>query len=138
RAAAVASPAIDDSAAVKQTMSDMRALATAIEAYAVDHNQYPTAACPPGSFTEGQASPLSAASFANLRPTYVVQIPWRDGWGRPFRYAVGGPKQQAYRIESLGRDGKAGPIVCGKTTDFNSDIVYSNGTFIQWPEGQVQ
>ena len=27
----------------KRTMSDMRALATAVEAYAVDNNQYPTA-----------------------------------------------------------------------------------------------
>ena len=37
----------------KRTMSDMRALATAIEAYAVDNNNYPAAACPAGSFTDG-------------------------------------------------------------------------------------
>ena len=27
---------------------------------------------------------------------------------------------------------------CGTTTDFNDDIVYSNGTFVQWPEGTQQ
>src|SRR6476661_7246661 len=26
-------------------------------------------------------------------------------------------------------------IVCGTTQNFNTDIYYSNGTFIQWPEG---
>ncbi len=35
----------------KRTMSDMRALATAIEAYAVDNNIYPQAACASGLFT---------------------------------------------------------------------------------------
>ena len=30
----------------KRSMSDMRALATAVEAYAVDNNSYPAAACP--------------------------------------------------------------------------------------------
>ena len=35
----------------KRTMSDMRALATAIEAYAVDNNVYPAATCNPGIYT---------------------------------------------------------------------------------------
>ena len=36
----------------KRTMSDMRALATAIEAYAVDNNTYPAAAtCSAGLYT---------------------------------------------------------------------------------------
>jgi len=126
-------PAKDDRAAVKRTMQDMRALATAIEAYAVDHNQYPPAACPPGALT-GVSSPLTAASFSNLRPTYMQEVPWVDGWKRPFRYSLAMPDRNAYRIESLGRDGKAAPLVCGTTTSFDADIVYSNGTFIQWPE----
>ena len=37
----------------KRTMSDMRALATAVEAYAVDNNVYPAATCNPGLFTNG-------------------------------------------------------------------------------------
>ncbi|MFN2386310.1 MAG: prepilin-type N-terminal cleavage/methylation domain-containing protein, partial [Thermoanaerobaculia bacterium] len=35
----------------KRSMSDMRALATAVEAYAVDNNQYPPAACATGLYT---------------------------------------------------------------------------------------
>ena len=38
-------------------------------------------------------------------------------------------------IRSLGRDKTASALVCGTTTNFNDDIVYADGTFIQWPEG---
>jgi general secretion pathway protein G len=39
----------------KRTMSDMRALATAVEAYAVDNNNYPAASCTGGLFKIGSA-----------------------------------------------------------------------------------
>ena len=41
----------------KRTMSDMRALATAIEAYAVDNNIYPAATCNAGLFTTATVTP---------------------------------------------------------------------------------
>jgi general secretion pathway protein G len=122
----------------KRTMSDMRALATAIEAFAVDNNVYPTAvsACPGGLFTTiGTA--VDNNSFTLLSPTYIAQPPKVDGWGRFFLYNVDGPKNN-YNITSYGRDGIAGPIAagqCGTTTDFNDDIMYGNGTFLLWPEG---
>jgi hypothetical protein len=43
-----------------------------------------------------------------------------------------------YNIRSVGRDGSVTSLVCGTTTDFNDDILYSNGTFLQWPEGTQQ
>ena len=58
----------------KRTMSDMRALATAVEAYAVDNNNYPQAACPTGSFTTAGTA-LTAGSFQNLSPTYIATAP---------------------------------------------------------------
>src|SRR5437879_282691 len=54
----------------KRTMSDMRALATAIESYSVDNNNYPSASCSPNSFTGGTATVLDDSSFASLIPTY--------------------------------------------------------------------
>jgi len=60
-----------------------------------------------------------------------------DGWGRFFQYAID-TNQNNYRVTSLGRDGAAGTLNCGTTTDFNDDIVYADGTFIQWPEGTQQ
>jgi hypothetical protein len=41
----------------------------------------------------------------------------------------------AYAIRSTGRDGNVGSVNCGTTTNFNDDIIYANGTFLQWPEG---
>src|SRR5437588_1898290 len=52
----------------KRTMSDMRALATAIEAYAVDNNVYPQAACANGIYTT-TAVTLTTASFTDRKST---------------------------------------------------------------------
>jgi general secretion pathway protein G len=118
----------------KRSMSDMRALATAIEAYAVDNNSYPAAACPAGSLTGGTFNNLATNSFTNLTPTYIADPPRKDGWQRPLGYQLS-TDSQAYSIRCYGRDGNLTAITCGTTTNFNDDIVYSNGTFLQWPEG---
>jgi hypothetical protein len=58
-----------------------------------------------------------------------------DGWGTFLRYGSDAPGNN-YAIRSFGRDKAVdGSTVCGTTTNFNNDIVYSNGTFVQWPEG---
>jgi len=118
----------------KRTMSDMRALATAVEAYAVDNNTYPAATCNAGLFTGGTYNTLSTGSFTNLTPTYIAQPPKTDGWGRYMDYALGAGSND-YSIRSTGRDGSVGSVNCGTTTNFNDDIIYADGTFIQWPEG---
>ena len=118
----------------KRTMSDMRALATAIEAYAVDGSSYPAASCNGGLFTTGTENALATNSFTNLTPTYIAQPPVTDGWGRPLKYALS-TATDSYRIRSSGRDNTDASFVCGTTTNFNDDIVYANGTFLQWPEG---
>ena len=117
----------------KRSMSDMRALATAVEAYAVDNNNYPVAACGGSVFTAAGTA-LTTNSFSNLSPTYIAQAPLKDGWQHFYTYNLSSDSQ-AYNIISLGRNGTAGTINCGTTTNFNDDIVYSNGTFLQWPEG---
>ena len=118
----------------KRSMSDMRALATSIEAYAVDNNNYPASACPTGAFT-ANGTTLQAGSFSNLSPTYIAQAPLKDGWQRFYTYNQS-TDSQAYSVRSRGRDGVADTTInCGTTTNFNNDIVYSNGSFLQWPEG---
>ncbi len=121
----------------KRTMSDMRSLATAIEAYAVDNNVYPPGAGCTGLFTT-QGAALTTGSFTRLSPTYIAQPPQRDGWGRFMLYNTDCPACNNYNIWSLGRNGAVGPITCITTTNFNDDIGYSDGTFIQWPEGTQQ
>jgi general secretion pathway protein G len=117
----------------KRTMSDMRALAVAIEAYAVDNNQYPAAACTSGVYTAVTVT-LTTNSFTNLSPTYIAQSPKIDGWGMFLQYGSN-VANDSYAIASGGRDKTIVSAVCGTTTNFNDDIYYSNGTFIQWPEG---
>ena len=123
----------------KKTMADIRTLATAVEAYAVDNNDYPTAAssnCPGTAYTtDGTA--IDSSSFTSLVPTYITQLPGgkgEDGWGTALQYGADTAKTQ-YNIRSLGRNKTTDAIVCGTTTNFNDDIMYSNGSFIQWPEG---
>lgn len=118
----------------KRTMSDMRALATAVEAYAVDNNVYPPgAACASGLVTTTDVQ-VGVTSFQLLTPTYIATPPRVDGWGRFFFYTTANAGN-GYLIRSAGRDGVTSALFCGTTTDFNDDIAYSNGTFIQWPEG---
>src|ERR1700757_3053731 len=69
----------------KRTMSDMRALATAVEAYAVDNNLYPTAACASGLVSTGDTQ-IGTQSFQLLTPTYIATPPRVDGWGRLYFY----------------------------------------------------
>ena len=120
----------------KRTMSDMRALATAIEAYAVDNNVYPDSICAAGLYTTAGTA-LTTGSFTRLSPTYIAQPPKQDGWGRFMAYSVDTPHNN-YNVSSRGRDNVVGAVNCGTTTDFNDDIIYGNGTFLQWPEGSQQ
>ncbi len=120
----------------KRTMSDIRALATAIESYAVDNNVYPDAACTGGLYTTAGTA-LTTGGFTRLSPTYIAQPPKQDGWGKFMAYGVDAPHNN-YNVQAYGRDGAAQAITCGTTTDFNDDIMYGNGTFLQWPEGSQQ
>ena len=121
----------------KRSMADMRSLATAIESYAVDTNLYPDAVCEAGMYTADTENALASNSFTILVPSYIAKVPYTDGWSDPFLYAV--PlAHDHYRLVSLGRNNSADGRTCGTTHDFNDDIMYADGTFIQWPEGVQQ
>ena len=113
----------------KRTMGDLRTSATAIEAYAVDNNQYPKQG------TVGDASAVSSL----LEPTYIKALPTTDGWNNSIQYQTD-TNATEYTLCSKGKDGTGctdlGSYTAGEqTTSFNSDIVFSTGSFIQWPEG---
>jgi len=120
----------------KRSMADMKALATAIEAYHMDHNMYPAAACQAGVFTD-EGTALDDNSFTNLVPTYIANPPLRDGWMRFYSYNLNSGASW-YNIRCYGRNGSTYALNCGTTTDFNDDIVFANGAFLQWPEGNQE
>ena len=103
----------------KRTMADMRSIATAVEAYAVDNTTYPAAA-DVGSLA------------ASIQPTYIKVLPALDGWNHA--YIIDSSAVQ-YTLASGGRDGGSMNYVGGPTSDLSDSIVFSNGRFAQWPEG---
>jgi type IV pilus assembly protein PilA len=124
----------------KRTMGDMRSAGTAAEAYAVDFNHYPAAAgiTLPSSLTypPGATFGSTASQFAGkVTPTYIRVLPLTDGWNSWFLYGAD-PTAQNYFIASFGKDGtvQSSPH-WGETTNFNDDIVFADGQFIQYPAG---
>lgn len=122
----------------KRTMSDMRTIAIAFEARATDVHGYNAAGA-----ASGWSMPANTLSQAQvdglLAPTYLKTIPRVDGWNRPYGFSldepVGGLDANVYAIRSAGSDGvfDGTSYTPGTTTDFDCDIVYSNGNFISYP-----
>jgi general secretion pathway protein G len=118
----------------KRTMSDIRTMATAVEAYAVDNNVYPAGDCA-GKYTDvAVGNVMTSTSLSVLAPTYIANPVRTDGWGHFMEYNTPDDNQQ-YAFRSRGRDNTDTGYTCITTTNFNDDIVYSNGGFINWPEG---
>ena len=104
----------------KRTMADVRSIGTAVESYAVDNNVYPVA--------------TTAATLSTLiAPTYIKVMPTADGWNNTFGVdAAAG----TYTLTSNGKDGISQGCVAGTlTTLFTQDICFSNGQFVQYPQG---
>ena len=123
----------------KKTMADMRTIATAWESRATDENRYNAA---------GVTIPTSGVAIGDLNsilsPTYVKTFPALDGWSVPWGLGVSVSwgnvlPAQTYAIISYGKDNiPQGTWAGGGTTNYDCDIVYSNGAFIQYPEGVQQ
>lgn len=138
----------------KRTMADMRSIATAWEARATDVKRYNAA---------GAISALALCTEvltgdqmrSMLTPTYIKPLPTHDGWNNPLRFRTDAPypftpsggDATAYVIWSAGKNGTpngasgwdATPASPGGgTTSFDDDIVFTNGTFVQYPEGAQQ
>lgn len=118
----------------KRTLADMRVIANATESWAVDHGHYPDA-----------DSIAGLADF--LEPEYVSSLPRNDGWRNAFTYQCWQERPESegcdnYIIASAARDMafelsdlRAYAGDSSGTRDFDCDIVYHNGAFIQSPEG---
>ena len=109
----------------KRTMGDLRTVATANESYSIDNNQYYSSAA-------ANVSTLATA----MQPTYVKRIPSKDGWTSDLKY-LGTVSE--YTVTSLGKDrstGGGGTVATnGGTTDFRNAILFSTGSFVNFPDG---
>ena len=96
-------------------------LADAFEKYRSARGRYPIGGC------------LDAVADASGQDSLLR---FTDGWRRPFRIECNG---HSYTIVSYARDGKPdapdlASYTFGRTLDFDSDLVYSDGRYLQWPE----
>ncbi len=132
----------------KRTMADMRTIATAWEARATDVNKYNAA----GAITAITAASnlyVQGSLSGALAPTYIKLLPNKDGWGNGLKFYGDQPwndpkPAQNYIVWSAAKNGDsagAGGFDAtasspgGATTNFNADILFSNGVFLQYPEG---
>ena len=140
----------------KRSMADMRSIATAWEMRAVEVNTYaPPSAAPPVSVvaTANNAAtfrwPSENVSYETLRkmlsPTYMKNVPRKDGWGHDYQFAVtrsSSPNDSGrYAIRSPGRDGRFEGTIYKKNNavqSFDADVVFANGSFVQWHEGAMR
>ncbi len=117
----------------KRTMADLRSIGTATESYAVDNNFYVR------NVSEAAlTSTTSPVTF--LQPNYIKKCPINDGWAIPIRFESNATGSM-YTVGSTAKNGgdldlaTTTPI---PTTNFEDDIIFSNGSFVQWPEGAQQ
>jgi general secretion pathway protein G len=122
----------------KRTMANMRNIALAWEARATDLSRYNAA----GLNVDGMSAMVSMDDLQEaIEPTYMRSMPKIDGWSRAFQGVTdqtfgGAQLAQHYAIVSAGRDGNFEPTpALGATSNFDCDIIYSNGQFLQYPEG---
>ena len=113
----------------KRTMADIRTIAIAAESYASDNNEYPK-------------------SLDGLTPKYAKTLPKVDGWGKAIDYECVTEEQgrcTGYAIRSRGKDMISEELElrdalqaagAGRATrNFDCDIIYTNGQFVEYPEG---
>lgn len=119
-----------NSAKQKRTVEDIRSIASAAEAYATDYNTYPS----------GESIDALAA---RLEPTYIQTMPLKDGWGHALHYRATDCNDRycaSYVLASGGKNGELeGPLAPRDaafvpTTNYNEDMIFSNGRFWQGPE----
>ncbi|HSP33144.1 MAG TPA: DUF2059 domain-containing protein [Thermoanaerobaculia bacterium] len=116
----------------RKTMRDMRWVSTALEAYAIDHDDlYPS----------GDYESLKAL----LTPTYIKEFPEKDMWDHTYAYVVSDDHTH-YRIVSAGADTNfewdSRRIVLPKKGEepktvyrdrLEDDLIYADGTLVQAP-----
>ena len=123
----------------KRTMADMRSIAQALEARATDTKTY--GLLPADKRTRvapGDLRPLRRVRHSELEralvPKYIKRVPRYDGWNQEFDVRV---NASTYAVRSVGNDGRAEGDVYTHTLigGYERDLVFTDGTFIQYPEG---
>jgi hypothetical protein len=119
---------------LRHAMGELRTVGTACESFAVDYNVYP-----------GPVEPIDVVARIEAvleGGAYIRVLPTVDPWGNPLLFWS---DTTHYALVSYGSDGlpdypyttwgltEFSALHTGPTTRFGQDLVFANGTFVQWP-----
>jgi general secretion pathway protein G len=138
----------------KRTMADEKSAGTAMMAWLTNEVGAAAAgyAVDMSSWNATEAAKTYDLVKAVLAPTYVQELPQRDGWKKEFRYTLntGNPlARKVMAIWSGGRDaptqsaawaaGATQPATSGPYDPdlYDNDILWADGYFVVWPEKTV-
>ena len=131
----------------KRTLATIRDVGTAWFSWMTD--ELSSAAAGANQFDFDSLTPLTAASLrAFLIPDegarYAAAVPRTDHWANPLDYVVAENLKIApigIAVRSRGRDGEVGPteppypMGSFPVTQYEQDIVWSDGFFVRYPAG---
>lgn len=129
----------------KRTMADERNWGNAAMAWVTD--QLSAAAAGQDTYViDATTWGGEAETYTDIRgvlvPRYVTEMPERDGWRHNYEYYLKTTSPldpNVMLVRSLGRDDTAeSPLNKGSydPTIYDNDIVWADGFFLRWPEGQ--
>ncbi len=126
----------------KATVADIRNTGTAMFSWLTDQVGAAAAGETTTQVDLRDYPPITQADLATiLVPTYLQAVPAADHWDHPYDYAlnVSNPMaKEVMAIRSTGKDGVAEGDVYTVTgfdpTDYDRDIVWVDGFFVQWPQ----
>jgi len=130
----------------KRTMVEARTIGTAMMAWLTDVSSAAAA----GQSSTVDLSDYQSISFTDLErvlvPRYIQDMSPLDGWKNPFDYyldvATGSSALRVMAVRSGGADGRFQgtryPVTSFTPTDYDQDIVWTDGFFTRWPAGHSQ
>lgn len=126
----------------KRTVGDMLILGTAMMSWLTDEGSAAAAGAPSSSpFPTGYVEVTANELRSLLVSQYVQEIPERDGWKNYYDFYINTEDPLSFRvmaIHSYGRDNQPeiGPFTVSSfdPTDYNRDIIWTDGYFVRWPQ----
>jgi hypothetical protein len=144
----------------KQTMADIRILGTALFSWLTDQIEATVAEQEAENGTKGEPPPRGNVDDTKkktldiqdnpeisrddledfLVPRYIAAIPETDAWGNPYEVRLNTDNLMAKTVMSIRSPGRKGyyagdvyKVEGFDPTDFDQDIVWTDGFFVRWP-----
>ena len=134
----------------KRTSSDMRNTGTAWLSWLTDQVGAASAGATKQYSTAGHTTKDYDEVFSYLRPTntffYMQEVPQLDGWRNGLEFTQNGNlllssvlaiyascRDSSFNVAPEG--GKQYDVEAFLSTDYDHDIIWADGYFVQWPEG---